>query len=263
MQKIISKDGTVIAYDVLGSGPVVIIVLGALSTRAAGSAPQLAELLSKQFTVYNYDRRGRGDSGNTEPYAVEREIEDIEALVDHAGGTTYLYGHSSGAALALDAAAVLGSKVTKLAMYEVPYNDEEQAQAAWKMYIEQLSELLSTNKGGDAVALFMKYVGMPAEQVAGMRQSPSWPMLEAMAPTLAYDHTAILGTSASIPSEIASKITIPTLIMVGGSTYPFMKETALKLSNIMPNALTRTLENQTHDVKQDVLAPVLVEFFTK
>src|SRR2546425_38336 len=197
MNTVTSKDGTKIAYDKQGEGPAVILVYGALCYRSFGSLPELVKLLAPHFTVYNYDRRGRGDSGDTRPYAVEREVEDIEALIDEAGGQASLYGHSSGAALALEAALRLGNKAKKLAMYEVPYNDDAGAQRAWKQYIKQLTEALAADRRGDAAALFMEFVGTPADQIEAMRHSPAWPMFEAIAPTLAYDHSAILGEDAS------------------------------------------------------------------
>ena len=256
-----SKDGTKIAYDKIGHGPAVILVAGALCSRSFWSGPELAKLLAPHFTVYNYDRRGRGDSGDTKPYAVEREVEDSEALIDEAGGAACLYGHSSGAALALEAALRLGKKVTKLAMYEAPYNDGREAKLAWRAYIQQLTELLAADRRGDAVALFMKYSGMPAEQIEAMRQAPTWPQLEAIAPTLAYDHTAIMGKDGSVPIERAAHVLVPTLVMNGGASYPFMYETARALSQAMPHAQLRTLEGQDHGPADDVLAPALQEFF--
>ena len=138
-----SADGTKIAYDRQGSGPPLIVVDGALCTRSANSKPDLAARLAPAFTVYSYDRRGRGDSGDTKPYAVEREIEDIAALIERAGGPACLYGHSSGASLALEAAAELGDRVAGLAMYDAPYNDDPEARLAWGRYIEQLTEALA------------------------------------------------------------------------------------------------------------------------
>jgi len=213
------------------------------------------------LTVYNYDRRGRGDSGDTKLYAVVREVEDIEVLMKEAGGSAYLYGHSSGAALALEAAASLGEKVKKLAIYEVPYNDDHEAQRAWRAYIQQLTELLAANRRGDAVALFMQSGGMPAEQIEGMRHSPAWPSLEAIAPTLAYDHAAILGEDVSVPIERAAQVRVPTLVMNGGASYPFMYETARTLSQVMPHAQLSTLEGQGHAPDNDVLAHALKAFF--
>jgi pimeloyl-ACP methyl ester carboxylesterase len=261
MRTVVSQDGTKIAYDKQGEGPAVVLVAGALCARLTWSGPQLSQLLAPHFSVYNFDRRGRGDSGDTKPYAVEREIEDIEALIDEAGGTACLYGHSSGAALALEVAVRHGRKVRKLAIYEAPYNDAPEAWEAWGQYIAELTGALATDRRSDAVALFMKYVGIPADRIDGMRRTPVWPVLEALAPTLAYDHTAILGKDASVPGERASTVTVPTLVMSGGASYPFMRETARTLSQAIPRAQLRTLEAQTHDVDVRVLTPVLMEFF--
>ena len=261
MDTVRSKDGTRIAFDKLGDGPAVILVDGAMGTRSSGSKPELAKLLAQHFTVYSYDRRGRGDSGDTQPYAVDREIEDIDALIDAAGGSACLHGHSSGGCLALEAAVKLGDRVKKLAIYEAPYNDDPDAQKAWAAYIKNLTEALATNRRGDAVALFMAYVGMPAAQIEGMRHAPFWAGMEAIAPTLAYDHTAIMGSDGSIPKERAARVQAPTLVMNGGDGAPFMLETARTLSQVIPGAKLRTLDGQTHDVQPAALAPVLVEFF--
>ena len=261
MDTVRSKDGTAIAFDKQGDGPAVILVDGAMGTRSSGSKPELAGLLAQHFTVYAYDRRGRGDSGDTKPYAVGREIEDIDALIDAAGGFAFLYGHSSGGCLALEATVELGDRVKKLAIYEAPYNDDPQAQKAWGEYIKNLTEALAADRRGDAVALFMAYVGMPAAQIEGMRHAPFWVGMEALAPTLAYDHTAIMGKDGSIPRERAARVHVPTLVMSGGSGAPFMKETARTLSQVIPAAKLRTLEGQAHDVQPEALAPVLVEFF--
>src|SRR6516162_8769268 len=165
MHTVVSKDGTKIAYDKQGEGPSVILVAGALCARLTWSGPQLSELLAPHFTVYNFDRRGRGDSGDTQPYAVGREIEDIEALVDEAGGTACLYGHSSGAALALEVAAKRGHIVRRLAMYEAPYNDAPESRRPWRQYITELTETLGADRRGDAVVLFLKYVGIAADRI--------------------------------------------------------------------------------------------------
>ncbi len=261
MNTVISKDGTKIAYDTQGNGPAVILVVGALNTRS--SMPDLVNLLAVNFSVFIYDRRGRGESGDTQPYAVEREIDDIEALVDMAGGSANLYGHSSGASLAMEAAVKLGHKINKLAMYEAPYNDEDAARKAWQEYIRQLTLLLADGRHGDAVALFMQLVGMPPEQIEGMRHAPFWTNFEAIAPTLAYDHSAILGQDASVPVDRAARVGIPVLIMCGSASYPFMHTTAEKLSQAMPYAQLRVLAGQTHEVSAEVLVPVLTEFFTR
>ena len=259
MKKAISKDGTEVAYDKRGQGPAVILVDGALCYRSFGPMAQLAELLAPHFTVYTYDRRGRGDSGDTQPYSLAREVEDIEALIKEAGGAAFVFGTSSGGCLALEAAITLGNKTKKLAMYEAPYNSEKAAQQAWKEYRQQLSELLAAGRRGDAVVLFMKFVGTPADQIDGMRYAPVWPMFEAVAPTLAYDAAAI-GEDRSVPAKRAANVTAPTLVL-NGTVIPFMLDTAQTLAKAIPGAQHRTLEGQPHDVNLEVLAPVLVEFF--
>jgi pimeloyl-ACP methyl ester carboxylesterase len=262
MRTVTSKDGTTIAFDQSGQGPAIILVDGALQYRAFDQGmAQLADLLAQHFTVIHYDRRGRGDSTDTQPYALEREIEDIEALIDEAGGSAFVYGISSGAALAMEAAIKLGDKVKKLAMYEAPYNDDETAQQAWREYTQQLGKLLEAGRRGDAVGLFMMLVGATAEDVEGIRQDPMWPLWEAVAPTLAYDHIAALGEDASVPTERATSVTVPTLVMNGSESFPFMHVTAVALANAIPHAQHRTLEGQTHEVSSEALAPVLVEFF--
>jgi pimeloyl-ACP methyl ester carboxylesterase len=263
METVSSNDGTKIAYDEQGQGPALILVNGAMNTRSSGSSPELASLLTRHLTVYSFDRRGRGESGDTLPYAVAREIEDVEALISVAGGTASLYGHSSGASLALEAAVALGERVKRLAMYEAPYNDDPEAKRAWREYIEQLTDALAGGRRGDAVALFMSYVRVPAAQIAGMRQAPFWSDLEALAPTLAYDHTCLLGSDAAIPVERAARIRASTLVMHGGASFAFMGETARTLSHAIPHAQLRTLEGQTHEVDPAVLAPALIDFFSQ
>ncbi|HEX8036534.1 MAG TPA: alpha/beta hydrolase [Ktedonobacterales bacterium] len=261
MKAVQSADSTSIAFDQLGEGPAVILVGGAFEQRAMDSeTAQLAPLLAEHFTVFHYDRRGRGESTDAQPYAVQREIEDIEALITEAGGSAFVFGISSGAALALEAAIKLDDKVKKLAMYEPPYNSDDTARQTWKQFRKQLAETLAAGRRGDAVGLFMMLLGMPAEHLDGMRQHPMWPMWEAVAPTIAYD-AAVLGEDASVPVEKASRVAIPTLIMDGSESYPFMHVTAQALANVIPNAELRTLEGQTHEVAVGVLAPVLVEFF--
>jgi pimeloyl-ACP methyl ester carboxylesterase len=260
MNHVISKDGTRIAYETMGHGPALILVDGAFCFRGFGPMPGLAPLLTNHFTVYLYDRRGRGESGDTQPYALEREVEDIDALVDQAGGSAYIYGISSGAALALEAAYRLDGKVKKMALYEPPYNDDESLRPASRQYTKDLTALLSAGRNGDAAELFMRMVGMPEEQLAGMRQSPVWPVFEAVAPTLLYDDTA-LGKDRVVPVDRAASLKIPALVMNGGAGLPFMQTTASKLAGAIPGASYRSLEGQTHEVAADVLAPVLIDFF--
>src|SRR5215470_2557345 len=261
MNTVSPADGTKIAYDKQGDGPALILIDGAMNSRSSGSKPELASLLSRNFTVYSYDRRGRGDSGDTLPYAVDREIEDIEALIGDAGGTACLFGHSSGACLALEATVKLGGKVTALAMYDPPYDDDPVAGQAWREYIKQLTAALAEGRQGDAVALFMRYVGMPDSQIDGMRQTPFWPAAEAIAPTLAYDHAGVIGEDNSVPTGLAARAEGPALVLSGGASFPFMNDTAAALSRAMPHAQHRILDGQTHDMNPGVLGPVLVEFF--
>ena len=261
MQFVTSRDGTKIAFEREGTGPALIIVTGALASRHSARVPQLARILASHFTVFTYDRRGKGESGDIQPYAVEREIEDLETLIDEAGGKAFVYGHSSGAALALQAAARPGSRCTRLALYEAPYNDDPPAIARWKIYISTLTRLLAEGKKGEAVALFMQFLGTPAVTVERMRKAPFWPALEAAGNTLAYDHPALLGNEGVIPKVLAASVKIPTLVMAGGEGFPFMRETARTLESIIPGAQLRILEGQTHDVNPRVLAPVLAEFF--
>jgi len=260
IRKVISKDGTTIAFDQSGEGPAVILVDGALAYRAHWGQRLLAAELANHFTVYAYDRRGRGESSDTLPYAVEREIEDIEALIEEAGGPVYLYGSSSGAVLALKAAAKLGpARVLKLALYEPPFNsDDDDAIQEFALYKKRMAELLEASKHGDAVAFFLADV-LPAEMIEGMRHSPDWPILEALAPTLAYDN-AVMG-DGSVPAEAAKAATMPALVLDGSESPDFMHEAAETLARAMPHAERKTLEGQTHAVSPEILAPLLEKFF--
>jgi len=262
MQAVTSRDGTRIAYDKLGKGPAIIVVNGALSDRSSNS--ELAQLLAPHLTVYSYDRRGRGGSGDTKPYSVQREIEDIEALIDSAGGSAYVYGKSSGASLALQATSALGDKVKKLALYEPPYSEAEGAAKEWKTFRAKLDGLLAADRRADAITLFMNFVGAPDEVVAKMKASPAWPGMVAMAPTLAYDN-AVLGDDRSVPVGIAAKVKAITLVMDGSASLgpmPFMRPTADKLAKTIPGAQRQVVEGQAHDVSSKVLAPILLKFFS-
>jgi pimeloyl-ACP methyl ester carboxylesterase len=261
MNHVQSADGTLLASVRQGSGPALILVNGALGYRALGYLEPPAARLSPHFTVFTYDRRGRGESTDTQPFAVEREIEDIEALINAAGGEAFLYGISSGAALALEATIKLGNKVKKLALYEAPYDDDAARQQAFRAYRKQLAEVLAEGRQGDALGLFMLFVGMPPEHLAGARQQPMWPRWEAVAHTLAYD-AAALGDDGSVPTEKAAHVTTPTLVMDGSASFPFMHTTAVALAKAMPHASHRQLPGQTHEIEASALAPVLLEFFT-
>jgi pimeloyl-ACP methyl ester carboxylesterase len=260
METVRSDDGTTIAFDRSGQGPPVVYVPGAFQHRAIDqSVAQLCELLAPDFTVYHYDRRGRGDSGDTLPYAVEREVEDLAALVDHAGGAAAVVGMSSGGALALQAAAS-GVAITGLALYEPPFAVGGSAPPA--DFGKRFHELVAAERRGDAVELFLTgAIGVPAEGVAQMRQMPVWAGLESVAHTLAYD-MAVMG-DGSVPADRIADVTIPVLAIDGGESPQPMRDAVQMVVDALPNAERRTLEGQTHEVAPDVLAPVLREFFAR
>jgi pimeloyl-ACP methyl ester carboxylesterase len=263
MSKVTSKDGTSIAFDKIGQGPAIILVDGALCYRASGPNGPLAKLLAPHFTVFTYDRRGRGESGDTAPYAVEREIEDLDALINAAGGSVDVYGISSGAALALEAAN-RGFAIKKLVLYEAPFVVDDSRAPISEDYVAQMNKLIAADRRGDAVKLFMgKGVGLPAFVVAMMRFMPAWSTLKAVAHTLPYDTalTADKQRGQPLPANRWTAVTMPTLVMDGGKSPTWMRNAMKSLANILPNAKLRTLEGQTHMVKPEILAPVLAEFF--
>jgi pimeloyl-ACP methyl ester carboxylesterase len=259
MRKVISKDGTPIAFDQSGEGPPIILVVGAFNDSSTG-AP-LAAQLSEHFTIFNYDRRGRGASGDRMDYAIEREIEDLAALIDEAGGSSSVFGYSSGAVLTLKAAAS-GLAISRLALYEPPFLiDDGTPQRAQDISV-RLTELISSGHRGDAVELYQtEMVGIPAEIVAQFRNAPFRPALENIAHTLVYDAT-ILADMPALAEQLPS-ITIPTLVISGGNSPAFLRRVAEVVSDALPNSQHRSLEGQTHDLLPAVLAPVLEEFFAE
>ena len=261
MSTVRSKDGTTIAYERSGSGPALILVDGALCSRKFGPSPTLAPLLARAFTVYAYDRRGRGQSSDVEPYAPAREVEDLAALIAAAGGSASLVGLSSGGALALDAAAA-GLPVDKVVAYEPPYVDDA-GRAGGAAHGDRLARLVAAGDRGGAVKYFMKdMVGAPEIMVAMMRLMPGvWRKLQAVAHTLPYD--AALMTEFRIPRARFASIGVPVLVMNGSKTDRRLKEAARALAGVVAGAQHRELPGQTHNVKPDVLAPAVVEFLTK
>lgn len=249
-----SKDGTKIAFEKVGNGPALVIVGGALSHRDGGK--QLAGRLMRDFTVYTYDRRGRGDSGDTKPYAVGREIEDIAAIIEQAGNRAYLYGVSSGAALSLQAAAELGpEKVVKLAVYDTPYGQGEKAFDEQKT---RVNELVKTGKPGDAASYFFSAIGTPPPAIEQMKRSPEWPRMQKIDFTLTYDYE-VLG-NGSVPDAVKN-ISVPTLVMVGEKSSPFMHPTADRIAELVPNAQRKTVKGQAHAAAPEVVVPLLTDFF--
>ncbi len=261
MRTVTSNDGTTIAYDQSGAGPAVILVGGALSDRTAGA--QVAALLAPHVTAINFDRRGRGDSGDTQPYAVEREIEDIAALIAAVGGSACVFGGSSGTALALEAAN-RGLPITKLALYEPPFIVDDTRKPIPEGYVAHLGELATSGRRGEAVEYFLaNAVEVPTEALAQMRQAPMWPTMEALAHTLAYDGAIMEGNMAGRPFAPGqwAAVTISTLVMDGGDSPLWMHHEAQAVADILPNARRLTLEGQTHAIDPNLLAPVLVKFF--
>lgn len=258
MATLTSADGTIIGYERTGAGPAVILVDGALCYQGGGPMRPLAAQLADEFTVYTYDRRGRGESGDTLPYAVQREIEDLQALIAQAGDPVYLYGISSGGALAL-ATASADDRVSKLAIYEAPFVADAKPALASGDYRRDLDAALAAGRRGDAVALFMTLVGIPPQVIEGMRGGPGWPAMEAIAPTLAYDDT-VLGSSR-VPVELAAAVKIPAIVLDGGASPAMLRDAAKATAAALPDSRHHTLEGQTHDVSPEVLAPVLAAFF--
>jgi pimeloyl-ACP methyl ester carboxylesterase len=255
METVTSKDGTTIAFERLGSGPPVVLVCGGSVDRTADAA--IAQELASHFTVFNYDRRSRGDSGDTLPYAIEREVEDIDAVIGAAGGSAFLWGSSSGAVLALIAAESV--PVTKLALWEPPFVPEGVPRPP-EDQVSQYETMVAQGRRGDAVEYFMtKVIGMPAEVVAGALTQPWWAATEALAHTLAYD-ARIMG-DYSIPKDLVASVKVPTLVIAGGADFPWMRQTAETLAAALPDGQVRILAGQGHDVDPGVLAPVLTEFF--
>lgn len=254
--KVTSRDGTPIAYRRSGRGRPVIVVGGAFST--AESSATLAGLLDRRFDVITYDRRGRGASGDTAPYAVEREIEDLAALIAEAGGTASVCGVSSGAALALEAAAA-GLPISQLAVYEPPYGSDAADLGAAGAYRERLAALLAADRRGDAVELFLSRAGTPPEAIAVMRQAPVWHAMTALAHTLAYDD-AVMGTGL-VPTERLRVTRTRAMVTEGGCSPAPLRWAAKAVADALPRGRHRTLTGQTHEVTPQVLAPVLEDFF--
>jgi len=261
METVRSGDGTTIAFDRSGRGPSLVMVGGALSGRGAVSdlAPRLADAL----TVIAYDRRGRGDSTDTPPYAVEREIEDLAALVDAAGGSSFVLGHSSGAVLALRAAEA-GVPIARLVLYEPPLMVDATRPPIPDDYVSHLDELVGAGRRGEAVSYFLTTGPLiPSPVIDQLRQSPAWPPMEAMAATIPYDARIMDGlmTDTAGPLERWVSVATPTLVLDGGASPPWIRHGASALAAVLPNASAETLDGQGHGPASEVLAPVLLRFF--
>jgi pimeloyl-ACP methyl ester carboxylesterase len=260
-----SADGTTIAFTQAGQGPALILVDGALCSRSFGPMAKLAAQLTPRFTVYTYDRRGRGGSGDTAPYAPEREVEDLEALAALAGDgePVYVHGTSSGAALALDAASRVPA-IGKLALYEPPFIVDDTRSAIPDDYLARLTRLVAEGRRGDAVKMFMRFVGTPAIFTAMMPFTPVWSKLKAVAHTLPYDISITQDHQRGTPlsSQEWAAVKAPTLVAAGGKSPAWMTNATRALADALPDATYRTLPGQTHIVKPGVIAPVLTKFFS-
>jgi pimeloyl-ACP methyl ester carboxylesterase len=257
-----SADGTPISYVRQGKGPALILVDGALCSRELGPMPKLMPHLSRALTVFHYDRRGRGASGDRPPYALEREVEDIEAVIEVAGGSACLYGASSGGALALEAARRCNA-VTRIAVYEAPFIVDATRAPRPADFVSQISAALAEDRRGDVVKMFMRLVGTPAAVVALMRFMPAWPKLKAVAHTLPYD-MAVMGAhqnGVALKPDEWSDITTPASLIAGGKSPAWIRNAMRSLAKLLPEGHYSELEGQTHLVKPRALAPRLVEFF--
>jgi pimeloyl-ACP methyl ester carboxylesterase len=260
--KVFSNDGTAIAFQRIGNGPPVILIDGALCYRGMGQSGQLAELLAPHFTVFTYDRRGRGSSGDTAPYAVEREVEDIATLLSEAGGTAFVWGTSSGGVLAVEAANRLRG-IKKLALYEAPFIVDDTRPPTGDDW-DRISAAVAADRRSDAVKLFLKLVGVPGFVRALMPlMIPVWSKLKAVAHTLPYDGAIVRENQRGkpLPANRWASATIPALVMDGGNSPAWMRHANRAFASVLPNAQYHTLQGQTHMLKPKAHAPVLVEFF--
>lgn len=261
MERTTSADGTTIAFERHGDGRPVILLPGALCTRGV-LTPLAAALAEGGVPAVTIDRRGRGDSDDRHPgppWAVEREVEDVAAVLDALGGARAVYGHSSGAALALHV-AVSGVDADRLVLHDAPWTPKGSPSDA-PAWAAQLAELVGAGRGGDAVAAFMARVGAPAEAVEGMRRGPGWSAFEAVGPTLGYD-SAALGDAdgAPVPTALLRRVGLTTLVLAGGAGQPFLRDAAREAHAALPDATLVVLDGAAHDAPADVVAPALLPF---
>ena len=256
----LSADGTSIAYDRSGAGPAIILVQSAMTDRSHPTLVAVAAALAPWFTVYNYDRRGRGGSGDNQPYAVAREIEDLAALIAIAGGSAMVFGGSSGAGLALEAAAG-NPAISRVVAWEPPYHVDPSAPDLPADFGDRLSQLVSDGRRGDAVELFMTAAAeVPSQAVAAMRADPSWAAAEAVAHTLAYE-AAVMGPGNELPTGRFASVTQPTLVLTGGNSPVWMVNAGKAVAAAIPRATLRVLDGQMHNAAAEALVPELLGFF--
>lgn len=249
-----SPDGTTIAWERSGSGSRVVLVDAAGSFRGFGPLASLPEALTSHFEVIAYDRRGRGESGDTQPYAVEREVEDLRAVLDAAGGSANVFGFSSGAVLALHAAAA-GLPIARLVLLEPPIQiDDEPPDLEME---QEITALVAAGRRGDAVEYFHRSIGVPDEFLVGMRDAPTWPTWQSIAHTLVYDSIV----TRTFPASLLASISTPTLVIDSDASEEDLHRWAQITADRLPNGSHRTLPGEWHGVAVEDLAPALVEFY--
>ena len=258
MNKAKSKDGTLIAYDVSGSGPILIYITGAICHRTFFPIKKDVEILSKNFTVYNYDRRGRGDSDCPHDYSLENEIDDIEALIDAAGTSAYIMGHSSGAVLALEAALKIPNKILKVVAHDAAYVNDDQEKNEYLILQTRVNELLKLGKNAGAIRSFLSGIGMPKIFIYLLPFIPGWKKIKALAPTLEVD----MKLTCDIPQiQVISKIIVPVCIIYGEKCPRSILEVSKILADAIPNSVLKKLKGQDHMADIKVVLPVITNFF--
>jgi pimeloyl-ACP methyl ester carboxylesterase len=258
METLRSRDGTRIAYETSGRGPALVVVNGGLSDRSA--VVPLRPLLDPHLTLFAYDRRGRGDSGDTPPYAPEREIEDLAAVIEAAGAPAFVFAHSSGAMLALRA-AMSRVPMRRLAVNEPPFIVPGTRPIPPRAITSRIAQRIAANDRGEALRIFLlEQIGLPPPALEQLKASPMWPRMIALAHTAPYDSE--IGGDSELPVASLAKLTLPTLVLNGTASFAWIAETARALFRALPNAQAVHLEGQPHSPAPGVLAPALVRFFS-
>lgn len=257
-EKVISRDGTAIAFEKKGSGPPLIFITGAICHRKFQPIIDDTKILSKAFTVYNYDRRGRGDSGDTETYSVQSEVEDIEALIDSAGGSAYIYGHSSGAILAMETALKIPSKIKKIYIYDPPYVSNEKEYQEYQTTKEKIKTFLVEGKNSKAISEFLVSIGMPKIFTFFLPLTPGWKRTVQLAPTLLYDITL---TENQAPVKKLAEIKVPICIAYGEESPNELKIVSNLLNQTIQSSELQSFPKQDHMVDTKILLPKMIQYF--
>jgi pimeloyl-ACP methyl ester carboxylesterase/uncharacterized protein YndB with AHSA1/START domain len=259
MNTVTSKDGTQIAFEKTGNGPVVILVDGAFCSKDFGPTPKLVPVLANNFTVISYDRRARGDSSDTQPYSVQREIEDIEALINVVGATASLYGVSSGAVLCIEAVAS-GLPVKKLVIFEPPYYTDSRRNEPPSDAERQLNQMIAEGRKKDAVKFYLrKVIGVPAIVPFILRLTPNWSKMIANANSLPYD-AAVMG-NFKVPKNVLASINIPVMVIASAKSPQSLRKPSQVVAELLSAGKYKILKGQIHNVSPKTLVPELVKFF--